>query len=222
MRATRKQAGGFTLIEVMVVTMIVAVMVLIGFTGMQQWIRNQRGKEVARQFADILMVSRAEAVRTRQPVVVFFDTDKGGSALTEANGTPVAALAIRDLDGDGVIDTGERFTQVQYPTPGSISWGHTMATDIALGDPGGSSGSPPIASLTFDQPDGNPATWVAFMADGTPRAYVDDTLAGTGAVGTGAGAIYLTSGARDYSVVLSPLGTVHVQSWDPDAGQWRR
>jgi hypothetical protein len=30
-----------------------------------------------------------------------------------------------------------------------------MATDLALGDPAGSAGSPPTASLTFDQPDGS-------------------------------------------------------------------
>lgn len=222
MRATRKRAGGFTLIEVVVVAVIVTVMVLIGFSGMQQWIRNQRGKEMARQFADVMVVSRAEAVRSRQPVVVFFNGDMSGATLTDSAGEAVAALAIRDLDGDGIIDAGERFTQVPYPTPGSISWGHSAATDIALGDPGGTAGNPPVDSLTFDQPDGSDATWVAFLADGTPRAYLDDSLAGTGAVGTGAGAIYLTSGSRDYAVVLSPLGTVHVQVWNAEAGQWRR
>lgn len=221
-RATRKRASGFTLIEVAVVAVIVSIMVLIGFNGMQQWIRNQRGKEMARQFADVLMVSRGEALRSREPVVVFFTTDKLGSGLTDASGAAVAALAIRDLDGDGLVDSGERFTQVAYPAPGSISWGHSLATDIALGDPAGTAGNPPTASLTFDQPDGTDATWIAFMPDGTPRAYVDDSLAGTGAVGTGAGAIYLTSGSRDYAVVLSPLGTVHVQVWDAGAGQWRR
>lgn len=222
MRAERKRARGFTLIEVAIVAVIVSIMVLISMGGLQQWIRNQRGKEMARQFADLLMVSRAEALRSGDPMVVFFSADRSGSPLLDGSGSAVAALAIRDMDGDGVIDGGERFTQVGYPPPGSISWGHTDATDIALGDPGGSPGSPPTASLTFDQPDGSSATWVAFLPDGTPRAYVDDSLAGTGAVGTGAGAIYLTSGSRDYAVVLSPLGTVHVQVWDADAGQWRR
>jgi len=221
-RATRKTARGFTLIEVAIVAVIISIMVLVGMGGLQQWIRNQRGKEMARQFADLLMVSRAEALRSGEPVVVFFNADRAGNPLLDANGLAVAALAIRDLDGDGIIDVGERFTQVAYPPPGSISWGHSAATDIALGDPGGSAGSPPTASMTFDQPDGSSATWVAFLPDGTPRAYVDDTLAGTGSVGTGAGAIYVTSGSRDYAVVLSPLGTVHVQVWDPDATQWRR
>lgn len=221
MRARRKTARGFTLIEVAIVAVIISIMVLVGMGGLQQWIRNQRGKEMARQFADLLMVSRSEALRSGEAVVVFFNADRGGNPLTDAAGAAVAALAIRDLDGDGNVDSGERFTQVAYPPPGSISWGHTDATDIAMGDPG-TAGSPPPAALNFDQPDGTAATWVAFLPDGTPRAYVDDSLAGTGAVGTGAGAIYLTSGSRDYAVVLSPLGTVHVQVWDPDTGQWRR
>jgi prepilin-type N-terminal cleavage/methylation domain-containing protein len=220
-RARRKTARGFTLIEVATVAVIISIMVLVGMGGLQQWIRNQRGKEMARQFADLLMVSRSEALRSGEVVVVFFNADRGGNPLTDAAGDAVAALAIRDLDGDGNVDAGERFTQVAYPPPGSISWGHSDATDIALGDPG-TAGSPPPAALSFEQPDSTAATWVAFLPDGTPRAYVDDTLAGTGAVGTGAGAIYLTSGSRDYAVVLSPLGTVHVQVWDPDSGQWRR
>lgn len=221
-RATRSEAGGFTLIEVAIVAVIVSIMVVIGMGGIQQWLRDQRGKDMARQFADLLMVSRAEALRSREPVVVYFESDRGGNALTDGAGRAVAALAIRDLDGDGNPDSGERFGQVAFPPPGSISWGHTAATDVALGDPGGSPGNPPSASLTFDQPDGSDATWVAFMPDGTPRAYVDDSLAGTGAIGTGAGAIYVTSGSRDYAVVLSPLGIVHVQVWDPGAGRWRR
>lgn len=220
-RATRTRQSGITLIEVAVVAVIVSIMVLIGFSGMQQWVRNQRGKEISRQFADILMVSRSEALRAGEPVVVYFNTDRAGSSLRDANGNPVAALAIRDLDGDANVDTGELFTQVAFPPPGSISWGHTDASDIALGDIG-TAGSPPASAVTFEQPDGSAASWVAFLPDGTPRAYVADTLAGTGAVGTGAGAVYVTSGDRDYAVVLSPLGTVHVQVWDPNAGQWRR
>lgn len=222
METTRRRADGFTLVEVAVVAVIVSIMLVVSIGGMQQWIRNQNGNELARQFADVLMASRAEALRGREPVVIFFNADRNASALLGSNGDAVAALAIRDLDGDGQIDAGEFFTEVPYPPPGTISWGHSLATDLALGDPAGTAGSPPTASLTFDQPDGSAATWVAFMPDGTPRAYVDATLAGTGAVGTGAGAVYLTSGSRDYAVVLSPLGSVHVQVWNESTGQWRR
>jgi prepilin-type N-terminal cleavage/methylation domain-containing protein len=219
---TRSRASGFTLVEVVVVAAIVSTLIVISVGGMQQWVRNQKGKEMARQFADVLMVGRAEALRSREPVVIFFNADRAGNPLLGSNGVAVAALVIRDLDGDGNIDAGESFTEVDYPPPGTVSWGHSMATDIALGDPAGTAGNPPTASLTFDQPDSSAATWVAFMPDGTPRAYVNDTLAGTGSVGTGAGAIYITSGSRDYAVVLSPLGTVHIQAWNDNTGQWRR
>lgn len=222
MHRTSRKHSGFTLIELVIVTAIVAIMVVIGFVGMQSWLRNQRSKDIARQFANVLMVSRAEAIRSRDPVVVFFDSDKDGNSLVDGNGAAVASLAIRDLNGNGDIDTGEQFKTIRYPVPGSLSWGHAMATDRAVGDPGGSSGSPPSASLTFDKPDTSSATWVAFLPDGTPRAYVDDSLAGTGAVGTGAGAIYVTSGDRDYAIVLTPLGAVQVQVWDDAGGAWRR
>jgi prepilin-type N-terminal cleavage/methylation domain-containing protein len=220
-RKSRRQSG-FTLIELMIVTGIVGIMVLIGFVGMQSWLRNQRSKEIARQFANSLMVSRAEAIRSRDPVVVFFNTDKDDNSLVDGNGDAVAALAIRDLNGNGYADNGEQFKTVRYPVPGSLSWGHAMATDRAVGDPGGTAGSPPSAPFTFDKPDGSGATWVAFLPDGTPRAYVDDSLAGTGSVGSGAGAIYVTSGDRDYAIVLTPLGSVQVQVWDAAAGAWKR
>ena len=42
-----------------------------------------------------------------------------------------------------------------------------------------------------------------------------------GAIGTGAGAVYLTNGARDYAIVLSPLGGVRVSAWDGSLNQWR-
>lgn len=222
MKANRLRHSGFTLIELMIVTAIIGIMVAGASVGMQQWLRNQRSKEIVRQFANTLMVSRAEAVRSRDPIIVFFNTDENGDSLVNVNGDPVAALAVRDLDGDGSFDAGEQFAQVGYPVPGSLSWGHVMASDRAVGDPGGTAGSAPVAPITFDKPNGADATWVAFLADGTARAYVDDTLAGTGAVGSGAGAIYVTSGDRDYAVVLTPLGTVQVQVWNDATGQWRR
>jgi hypothetical protein len=41
-----------------------------------------------------------------------------------------------------------------------------------------------------------------------------------GTTGTGAGAIYVTNGDRDYSVVLNPLGTSTVERWDPAEARW--
>lgn len=210
------------MIELMVTAVVVAALIAVSAGGIQNWLRNQRSKDTARQLADILLVSRGEAIRSGEIHVVFFNTDKNGGAITDGAGRPVVALAIRDGDGDGEIDAGERYTSVPYPPPGSLFWGHASATDRAAGDPAGAAGNPPAAAWTFDQPDGSDATWIAFLPDGTPRAYVDDSAAGTGSLGSGAGAVYLSSGERDYAVVLTPLGGVQVQAWDGSSSQWRR
>jgi len=223
-RVSRKRTTthGFTLIEVAVVAVVTTIIVLIAFSGMQQWSRNRSGKVLARQFSDLLLRSRAEAMSSKQPTIVFFASDPSGQPLLDGTGEPVAALAIRDLDGDGQMDDDERLDHVANPAPGSISWGHANASEPARGDPAGVTGTPPVATMTFDRPDGTDATWVAFLPDGTPRAYVENTTVGIGAVGSGAGAVYLTSGSRDFAVVLSPLGTAHVQTWDDGAERWKR
>ena len=81
---------------------------------------------------------------------------------------------------------------------------------------------PPAAPWTFQEPDGDPANWVVIQPDGVPRPFTTDGGYAVGAVGSGAGVIYLTNGARDYAVVVSPLGGLRVHSWDRDAGQWRQ
>jgi hypothetical protein len=205
-----------------VVGVVLASLVAITGANLGQWTRDQRARDTARAIADLLTVTRAEAVRSRRIHVVFFGGDMAGTELTDSSGQPAAAISIVDLDGDGAIDGNERVSHVAEAVDAFVRFGHAVATDRAMGDPGGSSGSAPVAGFTFDRPDGSAASWVAFLPDGTPRAYVDDTLPGTGAIGSGGGAVYVTSGSRDYAVVLSPLGAVQVQAWDPQQARWRR
>jgi hypothetical protein len=177
---------------------------------------------MARAFAELLMRSRGEALGRGQTTIVFFGQDIQGRALVGNDGQGVAALAIVDLDGDGEIDPDERLGEVAYAPAGSLSWGHSDATLRARGDPRGDRGGPPAAAVTFQKPDGSLASWVAFGPDGNPRAYVDSSLEGTGSVGTGGGAVYLTSGATDFAVVLSALGKVYVREWDAGDETWSR
>ena len=57
-----------------------------------------------------------------------------------------------------------------------------------------------------------------FRPDGTTRAFSADCS--TGAIGSGAGAIYLHNDERDVAIVLTALGGTRVHSWDADAGTW--
>ena len=80
-------------------------------------------------------------------------------------------------------------------------------------------GDPDFACCTFTDPAGNPSRWVVFLPDGMPRAFSTGPFA-AGAVGAGGGAVYVSSGTRDYAVVLAPLGGVRVHSWNRGASAW--
>jgi hypothetical protein len=58
-----------------------------------------------------------------------------------------------------------------------------------------------------------------FLPDGTPRGFSINPFAG-GPITSGNGGIYVSSGSRDYAVVLAPLGGVRVHAWEREAGQW--
>jgi hypothetical protein len=57
------------------------------------------------------------------------------------------------------------------------------------------------------------------MPDGIPRSFSIGPFTLGDAV-SGDGAVYVTSGSRDYAVVLTPLGSVRVHAWNPGGGAW--
>ncbi len=71
---------------------------------------------------------------------------------------------------------------------------------------------------SFAQPDGTDAAWVVFGPDGIPVAF--NAACNLGTTGTGAGAVYVTNGDRNYAVVLNPLGTSNVERFDPAQNTW--
>lgn len=219
--------SGVTLIELAVVLGVAALLLLIAVPNMIRWQRDQRVKGAARSMADLLMIARAEASRTGHRHVVYYGppgtTDPSGTAITEA-GNPVPLMVVDDglpATANCRIDGGER-REVITPVDG-VSWGVALATARAPGDVGAAPFAPPQPSGgTTADPANNPVPWFLFRPDGVPVRF-EGTFANCGAVGqTGLGgsAIYLTSGDRDYAVVISPMGGVRVHVWDELAGQW--
>jgi prepilin-type N-terminal cleavage/methylation domain-containing protein len=213
MKRTGNMQRGFTLLELTIVLVVAGVLSSLGVVSIQKWVADERARTTVRQFADILSTTRAEAIRTRQVHVVVFGSP------SDSDGSTVAALAYQDTNGDGGLSSGEQFAAVPIPSGGGLSWGHTHATKAAQGDPRATPGNPPPGHFTFSRPNGSVASQVAFFADGMPRAYLNNTS--TGALGTGGGAVYATSGMKDFAVVLSPLGGVQLQSFGPGSGNWR-
>lgn len=214
----RSRHQGFSVLELMVVLAIAAVLSAAAVPRIQQWAANQRLKQATRSLADLMRVAQAEAVRTGSNFLVLLGTDATGAPLPpNGAGMPYAAVAVQENAADGLIGAGERLIPVE-PANG-VFWGITGA-GVAHPDDSSPRAGDFATGTTFQDALGNAANWLVFRPDGLPVAFSTGPYQ-EGGVGTGAGAVYVTNGARDYAIVLSPLGGVRVSAWDASQNQWR-
>ncbi len=210
--------NGFTLIEMMVVVGIAGVMIAMAVPAFQQWGVNQRGSAGIRSIAGALIRARHEAIRTGNNHLVFFQQDTVPNVLVDSEGVAVPVVVINDdqpgsTNQNCKIDAGKTIAVV-YAEDG-LSWGVTHATSRVPTDAGtGSIGT----GSSFTKPDASAASWVLFRPDGTPVAFAPDCT--TAGIGSGAGAVYITNGVRDYAAVLMPLGAIRVHTRNRGGGQW--
>jgi prepilin-type N-terminal cleavage/methylation domain-containing protein len=212
--------AGFTLVEMMVVVAMVGVLAAFSAPLMQGFFADLRLKAAARDTADAFRLARVEAIRTGTPHIVFFSagagTDPGGTPLPNdpATGVPVPILIVRDDNGNCRIDAADPQTPV-LAKPG-LAWGSSVSGITSVPSDGGAADH--SAGSSFQTAVGAATNWVQFGSDGVPGVF--DAACNPGALGTGAGGIYLTNGRRDYAVVMSALGAVRVHNWIEGIGAW--
>jgi len=219
------RSRGYTLIETMIVVAVIGIMAGLVATVFARRTGDQRAKAAVRSVADLMLLGRTEAIRTGTNHVLYLQQDPADAALVDGGGESVAALLIADADGDGLPDAGEYKAAVPFDGTGSLQWGSTFAAAVTTAAPNDNAAGvfpatdPDFACCTFTDPGANPARWVVFLPDGMPRAFSTGPFA-AGALGSGRGAVYVSSGTRDYAVVLAPLGGVRVHSWNRGASAW--
>lgn len=215
-----------SLIEIAVVVAIVGVIAGLGALAAGSLADEQRARKATRGVSDLMLLGRMEAIRTNTTHLLFFWMDASDNALQGSDGQPVAALLVRDDNGDGAPQGSEHVAALPFELAVDLQWGATYALD------GGVVQAPndnPLAAFprssdfeccSFTLPGGGgESRWIAFLPDGTPRGFTTGPFT-AGAIGTGNGAVYLTNGTRDYAVVLSALGGVRTHAFDKGGRTW--
>jgi len=223
-----RSRSGVTLIELMVVVGLMSVVLAFAVPSFSDWMSNQRARAAARSLADLLMLARGEAIRTGDRYVLFFgnpgSVDASGNAV-QSSGDWVPVLLIDDgppATSDCQIGGGEEFEAIE-PVDG-ISWGVTDASVAVSTDSGVAPFNPGSTwdGATFADPANAKVNWLLFRPDGIPVGFsgAAGSCGSIGGVGSGGGAFYVTSGERDFAVVLTPLGGVRLHVWNRSAGAW--
>lgn len=163
--------NGFTLIELMITILLVAIILGLGVPSFQEMMQRNRATGVANELLTSMVYARSEA--TKQPSIpVRVCASADGASCGAATDWNSGWLAFADADGDGSLDTGERVLQV-WVGPGS---NYTLAA---------TAGAATVASVQFNG-DGSASAATSFLLTGpgaTPqKRKVDITATGRASV----------------------------------------
>jgi prepilin-type N-terminal cleavage/methylation domain-containing protein len=160
-RSLLKLSSGFTLIELMVTVVILAVILGVGIPSFSNLIGSSNTDSVVRRLSSSLAYARSEAVTRAEEVVVCASSN--GTACNAANDTGWASgwLVYEDDDGDGVLDGTETILRVENVSDLLVGFEVTNTTNNAdintlvsvcfdsLGEECGTIIVDPITSVTF-------------------------------------------------------------------------
>ena len=99
---TTAQQAGFTLIELMIVMIIVAIFVTVGVPNFQNLISDNRLSTQANRLVSSLQLARSEALKLRTPVSVCRSTD--GANCAGAGAWETGWLVFVDTNANGNVD----------------------------------------------------------------------------------------------------------------------
>jgi prepilin-type N-terminal cleavage/methylation domain-containing protein len=129
---TQRSRSGFTMIEVMIVLVIVAIATAMAIPSMNKWSANQRLHDTARETATTLAFARGEALRTGAVHLVFFGGDTGFNPLVDPQGVVQDVLVVNDglpgsADQNCLIDANEAVVGFSLPPQGDVQPAPSLA-----------------------------------------------------------------------------------------------
>jgi len=114
-----RRSAGFTLVELMITIVVLAVLLTIAFPSFRGTLRSNRVASSTNEIIGLLSVARSEAIRNR----------RGGGVCGSASGAAcddnwsAGMLAWADTDGDGTFKSGETVLRFVSIDPSLISTG---------------------------------------------------------------------------------------------------
>ena len=99
-----KRSQGFTIIELMMAIMIMAILAFVAAPAMRDMIQRNKVEVTATSIMRSIVAARSEAISRNQPVVMCSSTD---GATCSTGGWDDGWISYADVDDDSTLDVGE-------------------------------------------------------------------------------------------------------------------
>lgn len=139
----KKISSGYTLIELMITLLIVAVLGAVALPSMQSFVKNERLVSQVNSLLSHLQYARSEAVTQHQQVVVCVSSN--GSSCTTGSWQD-GWIMFTDLDSDGTVSGVDQILKVHDQLQGGTTLKSTSSSNSVVYDDRGFS---PNSNATF-------------------------------------------------------------------------
>lgn len=126
---------GFTLIEAMIVTMVIAIVASFAAPAFQNVIKNQRMQGVTNEIVSTLQTARSEAVKRSTRVTVCFKIYSTGNQCQNLGGAADRTnyiYAFVDNDNDQVFDTTEELLYLSNKFSDQVLYKHPSNSGLRV------------------------------------------------------------------------------------------